>query len=159
MADNSDSKQKSKLASKKVWTKRNENIFERSSLLVLYAKHYKNLSKNVRHQKMYLHFVGQCSWWSNYVPSTNKLVSINNQKDCLCGNQMQFSPEKNLVEKRKWIHHYWQIIPVEGLCYKKGYIIISSIPQEMFLRVSKCLSCSREKQSWDEIKRVCTYLL
>ena len=55
---------------------------------------------------------------------------------------MQFSPEKKL-EKRKWIHHSCQInIPVDGLCYKKEYLIDPSILKEIFSSVSKCLSCN-----------------
>ena len=58
---------------------------------------------------------------------------------------MQFSPEERL-EKRKWIHHSCQIIiQVDGLCCKKEYIIDSTILQEMFSFVSKCLLCNGGK--------------
>ena len=73
-------------------------------------------------------------------PEVSKLYyTLLNKKQ---GDQIQFFPEKKL-EKRKWIHHYCQInIPLDGLCYKKGYIIDPSILQKFFSSVSKCLSCN-----------------
>ena len=35
-------------------------------------------------------------------------------------DQMQFSPKKKKLEKRKWIHHAYELIPVDGLSYKMG---------------------------------------
>ena len=62
------------------------------------------------------------------------------------GDQIQFSPEKKTLKKRKWIYHHSSpnniIIPVHGLCFK---IIDSSILKEIFSSVSKCLSCTGEK--------------
>ena len=56
-----------------------------------------------------------------------------------------------------WINPLSTIIPADGLCYEIG-VIDSSVLQEIFSSLSKCLTCKGEKKSWDKIKRMGRYL-
>ena len=132
----------------------------------------KLLLKNLCHQKMRLHSACRWSWWSSYVPSTNKLVSKNHRANLSYsrkvspevsklnhvvmntnqGDQMQFSSDKR--SRRKKVnssllstHHSGRWIVLQN------GVIDSSILQETFLSVWKCLSYNREKTlelRWDK---------
>lgn len=62
----------------------------------------------------------------------------------LGGNQIiQFFPEKNIVEKGKWICHLsMDSTAMDGLCYR---LIDLSVLQEILSFVSKCFSWHGEK--------------
>ena len=100
----------------------------------------KLLLKNLCHQKMRLHSACRWSWWSSYVPSTNKLVSKNHRANLSYSrkvspevsklNHVVITQTKEIkcsfhqikgVGERKWILHSCQlIIVVDELCYKMG---------------------------------------
>ena len=64
------------MISKTVWRKRKKRCLKK-------AIHWCSTWNNIKttdekcHQKMYLYSASRWSWWSIYVPSTNKLVSSN----------------------------------------------------------------------------------
>ena len=62
------------------------------------------------------------------------------------GDQIQFFPGKRL-EKTKWIHHSFQInIPVDGQCYKKGYLIDPS--NSFFICLKMFIMKLRKNRQW-----------
>ena len=105
----------------------------------------KLLLRNICHQKMYLHSAGRWSWWSSYVPSTSKLLSTRKSNAVFSGKKTRKKKKKSSLLSN---HHTGRWIVLE----KRGFIIDSSILQEIFSCASKCLSCMRRKHIRAEMR-------
>ena len=112
-----------------------------------------------------------CSWWSSFVPSTDKLVSTNHLANLIV--QEVVAPElsklnhavmsknkeikcsflqKKQLEKIGWIHILLSTYHTVGWIVLQNGLINSSILQEISSSVSKSFSCNGEKTElrWDK---------
>ena len=117
----------------------------RSNLLVLYLRHYKTVVEEHLSSENVPTFC-----WSMIIMkqlcTINKQTTLNKEIKCSILWKKDQKKEKKIITLVK--SSYW---PMD--CFvKRGFIIDSSILQEIFSCASKCLSCMRRKHIRAEMR-------